>query len=72
MKKLIVSAVLAAAVALPATTATASEAGPPAGIRSCGTLQFGVIVWVINPKTGEPQDVVAYCVPIGPPPRTAS
>lgn len=74
MKKLLAAAALAAALVVPSTPvpAAASETGLPAGTRKCGTLQFGIIVWVVNPKTGEPEDVVAYCVPIGPPPTTTS
>lgn len=70
MKRFVATAVLAAVLALPAGPVAASEAGPPAGIRSCGPMQFGFVVWVINPKTGDPQDVMEYCQPIGPPPRT--
>lgn len=66
MKKLLASAALAAALVLPPTPATASEPGPPAGIRPCGPMQIGVVVWVANPKTGETQDVAQYCEPIGP------
>lgn len=65
MKKLLACAVLTAAL-LPASPATASETAPVAGIRPCGPMQIGYVVFVTNPKTGETQDVVAYCIPIGP------
>lgn len=29
-------------------------------------MQIGYVVWVTDPKTGEPTDLVAYCIPIGP------
>lgn len=66
MKRFVAAAALAAALALPAGPVAASEAGAPAGIRPCGPMQIGYVVWVANPKTGEPQDLVRYCIPIGP------
>lgn len=66
MRRLLTSAVLVAALALPAAPAAAYEPGPPAGIRGCGPMQIGFVVWVADPKTGEQQGVVQYCVPIGP------
>ena len=71
MKKLLACAGLAAATLLPATPAAAFD-GLPAGTRSCGPMQYGFIVWVVNPKTGEPKDLVTYCQPIGPPPNAPS
>lgn len=66
MKKLIAAAALAAALVVPAVPAAATEAGPPAGIRPCGPMQFGFVVWYWDPITRTQQDLVAYCVPIGP------
>ena len=66
MRRLLTSAALVAALALPAAPAAASEPGPPAGVRPCGPMQIGVVVWVADPKTGETQDLVRYCIPIGP------
>lgn len=71
MKKILASLALAATVAIPAAPAAASETGLPAGTRSCPPLHYGFIVWVTNPKTGEPQDVFVYCQPYGPPPTRA-
>lgn len=65
MKKLLCSAAALAALLVPAAPAAASD-GPPAGVRPCGPMQMGFVVWVADPKTGEPADVVRYCVPIGP------
>jgi hypothetical protein len=70
VKRIVATAALAAVLALPAGPAAAVD-GPPAGIRSCGPMQFGFVVWVMNPKTGESMDVFEYCQPIGPPPTTA-
>jgi hypothetical protein len=64
-KKLALAVAAAATAAFPAPPAAASD-GPPAGIRPCGPMQMGFVVWVADPKTGEPQDLVRYCVPIGP------
>jgi hypothetical protein len=75
VKRQVATAALAAALLLPVQAASAVEAGfdgPPAGTRSCGPMQYGFIVWVTNPKTGEPKDVFEYCEPIGPPPTPAS
>ncbi|HYP24711.1 MAG TPA: hypothetical protein VEV43_14165 [Actinomycetota bacterium] len=67
MKKIVAGVALAAALLVPATAAqAASEPGPPAGVRPCGPMQIGVVVWVANPKTGETEDVAEYCEPIGP------
>lgn len=66
MKKVLAPLALAAALALPAAPAAASETGPPAGIRPCGPMQIGYVVWVYDPFTGTNYDLVAYCVPIGP------
>lgn len=71
MKKLIVSVCIAATALVPVAPAVAHD-GLPAGTRSCGPMQYGFVVWVVNPKTGEPKDLVAYCQPIGPPPSAPS
>lgn len=72
MKKIVATVAMAAALLVPAATPAAASDGPPAGIRSCGPMQWGFVVWVTNPKTGEPQDVMEYCQPIGPPPTPTS
>lgn len=69
MKKLVASVCTAAALCLPvasAAPAAASETGLPAGTRPCGPMQMGFVVWVYDPFTGTNQDMVAWCVPIGP------
>lgn len=66
LKKPSIVAAALAALALSTTPAAASETGPPAGIRSCGPMQIGFVVWAYDPVTRTNQDLVEYCIPIGP------
>lgn len=68
MKKLIASAVVAAAMALPAVPAApaaASEIPPPAGTKPCpAPYTGGYIVWVLIPGVGYHEEWA--CIPGGP------
>lgn len=66
MKKLLVCAAISLGLLLPATGASAAEAGPAAGVAQCGPGYLGVYVWVYNYDTGRRERVVEYCIPIGP------
>lgn len=52
MKKLIVSATAAVALAVPAVPAAASEIPQPAGVKSCPSGFTGVVVWTNTEPTG--------------------
>lgn len=65
MKKLILAALAAAALALPAVPAAASEIPPPAGTKPCpAPYTGGYIVWVQLPVIGYREQWA--CIPGGP------
>ncbi|HEX2195778.1 MAG TPA: hypothetical protein VHJ76_02530 [Actinomycetota bacterium] len=70
MKSLILTAVAAAALALPAGSAAASEIPPYAGTKSCpAPYTGGYIVWHDTPVTA--YDEIWLCIPGGPGAATA-
>lgn len=65
MRKLIVAASAAVALALPAAPALASEIPPPAGTKRCpAPYTHGTIVWVNTGPTGYHEEW--FCIPGGP------
>jgi hypothetical protein len=66
LKKLLVCAAISLGALLPATGASATEAGPSTGVAQCGPGYLGAYVWVYNYDTGQRERVVEYCIPIGP------
>lgn len=65
MKKLIASVIAAAAIALPATPAAASDIPPPAGTKPCPPPYVrGFILWINTGPTGYHEEW--FCIPGGP------
>lgn len=65
MRKLILAALAAAALALPAAPAAASEIPPPAGTKPCPAPYVGgFILWVNTGPTGYHEEW--FCIPGGP------
>lgn len=64
MKKLIASAIVAAAIALPAVPAPAAESDAWWGRKPCGWGEAGQVVWHDTPAT-EYQEI-RLCIPIYP------
>lgn len=61
MKKLIASAIVAAAIALPAAPATAETAAAWWGRKPCGWSEIGTIVWHDTPATDYQE--IDLCIP---------
>ena len=66
MRKLLATTCTAAAILFPSSVAVAGETAPPAGVQQCPTGDAGIIVWAIDPKTGERTELVRACVLIAP------
>jgi hypothetical protein len=70
MKRLIVAACAAAAIALPAAPAAASDIPPPVGTKPCpAPYTGGFILWINTGPTGYHEEW--FCIPGGPGAATA-
>ncbi|MDQ3915146.1 MAG: hypothetical protein M3323_07425 [Actinomycetota bacterium] len=65
MKKLIASALVAAALAVPVGAAGASEADAQFGTEPCRSGQTGIVVWVWDHLENE-KDYYRLCIQTGP------
>ncbi|MDQ4024734.1 MAG: hypothetical protein M3217_04480 [Actinomycetota bacterium] len=65
MKKLLTSALVAAALAVPAGAAGASEADAQAGTEPCRSGQTGIVVWVWD-RIEQEKDYYRLCIQTGP------